>query len=213
MKNSVMHTLVFSVAFVFADAQDAVYDFKKDLKTKICQQDKRYRTFRRALELMIERESKVILETGTSRKGRAECAGDGCSTVVFSDFAKRMGLKVYSVDIDPKAVEEAKGCLKDSLDIVEITAMDSVEYIENFEYPIDLLYLDSYDYDPKDPSPSQIHHLKEIIAAYPKLHEKSIVLIDDCDLPNGGKGKWVIEFLSKKGWKKDTKGYQIIMTR
>ena len=31
-----------------------------------------------------------------------------------------------------------------------------------------------------------------------------MVLIDDCDLPGGGKGKTVIEYMTRKGWQVDT---------
>lgn len=55
-----------------------------------------------------------------------------------------------------------------------------------------IFYLDSFDFDISNPLPSQKHHLKEIEAAYDKLTDNSVVMIDDCDLPGGGKGKGVI---------------------
>ena len=35
----------------------------------------------------------------------------------------------------------------------------------------------------------------------------------DCDLPGGGKGKTVIEYMIRKGWKVDTSAYQILLTK
>jgi len=48
---------------------------------------------------------------------------------------------------------------------------------------------------------SQEHHLKEIKVIEEKLHGKSLILIDDCDKPGGGKGKLVISYLKERGWK------------
>lgn len=47
---------------------------------------------------------------------------------------------------------------------------------------------------------SQEHCLKELEAAGPNLSSKSIVLIDDNNLPGGGKGRLAREYLQKNGW-------------
>ena len=77
------------------------------------------------------------------------------------------------------------------------------------------MYLDSYDYnnDPEVQLKSQTHHLNEFKAIENQLHDKSIVLIDDCDLPNGGKGKLVVEYMLKNGWEIFIKAYQILLIR
>jgi hypothetical protein len=49
-------------------------------------------------------------------------------------------------------------------------------------------------------APSQEHCLKEIIAAAPLLHKKSVVLIDDNNLPGGGKSRLAKEWLRGHGW-------------
>lgn len=46
---------------------------------------------------------------------------------------------------------------------------------------------------------SKTHHLNEFMAIENQLHDKTIVLIDDCDLPNGGKGKLVVDYMLKNG--------------
>ena len=38
-----------------------------------------------------------------------------------------------------------------------------------------------------------------------------VILIDDCDMPNGGKGKLVIERLTAKGWKVHMSEYQVVL--
>ena len=99
---------------------------------------------------------------------------------------------------------------------VVLNVSDSVSYLDTFQENIDFLYLDSYDYSSKDISiqkASQEHHLKEIKAVEDKLHDNSIVLIDDCRLPGGGKGKLAIEYLTKSGWKIDMNKYQLLLIK
>jgi hypothetical protein len=93
----------------------------------------------------------------------------------------------------------------------EITEENYQKWI--IEYGIDFIYLDSYDYELNNPIGSQLHHLKEIEAAHPFLRESSVIMIDDCDLPEGGKGKFAIEFLLERGWRVVKKQYQVILAR
>ena len=89
-------------------------------------------------------------------------------------------------------------------------------YLQAFEPTIDLLYLDSYDYDKRDPEvikASQEHHLNEVKAAESNLHDKSVILIDDCNLPGGGKGRLVIDYLLERGWQVVMSKYQVVLTR
>ena len=70
---------------------------------------------------------------------------------------------------------------------------DSVHFLENLNEQIDFLYLDSLDSE----SPLAHHHqLKEIKAAYSKLHQSSVVLLDDL----GSKTNLSIEFLKNNNW-------------
>jgi len=96
---------------------------------------------------------------------------------------------------------------------VKIHLSDSIAFLENFKEKVDFLYLDSYDYndDPEVQVKSQIHHLKEFKAIENLLHENTIVLIDDCNLSNGGKGKLVVEYMLKKDWKILMNEYQIML--
>ncbi len=181
------------------------------LRNRIAPCDKRFATFKYVLNLMSKREVKTIVETGTARNGECNCAGDGCSTPIWGTWAQQHGAFVYSVDIDPQAIQSSASACNAYHDCMSFVTSDSVEFLANFNKPIDFLYLDSYDFDFSNPAPSQEHHLKEIIAVYPCLHAKSIIMIDDCDLPFGGKGKLVIQYLLDKGWKIVLSGYQVIL--
>lgn len=47
---------------------------------------------------------------------------------------------------------------------------------------------------------SQMHCLNELLAAIPKLSEGAPILIDDCDLPGGGKGRIAKDWLLDNGY-------------
>lgn len=181
------------------------------LAKRIFPEDHRFTTFLLALNLMTERGAKTLVETGTARLGCSNCKWDGCSTLIFAHFAKDNGADFYSVDISQEAIAASKEAVESVNPDVHFTLSDSIAFLKNFDRPIDFLYLDSYEFDPAHPLPCQLHHLYEIQAAYPFLHENSFVLIDDCDLPHGGKGKLAIEWLLEQGWRIEMSGYQVLL--
>lgn len=184
---------------------------KDYLADRICSDDKRFSTFQTCFKLLEERNAKILVETGTARNGVKNCAGDGCSTVLFADWAKDHNATLFSVDIDPNAIAESSEAVEHINNMVQFITHDSIAFLRSFGQPIDFLYLDSYDYDFENPKPSQMHHLCEIEAALPFLHKNTIVMIDDCDLPHGGKGKLAISFLKSHGWHVLASGYQTIL--
>ena len=177
---------------------------------------KRRDTLREVLRLLDERGATTLLETGVARMGLEKSKGDGASTIVFGLWAKQNDAHLYSVDIDPEATERAGQAVAkmDLSDSVTLVTSDSVAYLDEFTDMVDFLYLDSYDYHKTDTAiqtASQDHHLKEIKAIEGCLHEDTVILIDDCDMPNGGKGKLVIERLTAKGWKVHMSEYQVVL--
>lgn len=168
----------------------------------------RYITMLTAMKYMIDRKVVNIVETGTSRDGEANCLGDGCSTVVFGHFGYLTERYMWSVDISQENVEKAREGISMFDDNTKVVTSDSIAFLESYPFPIDFLYLDSYDFDANNPSPSQEHHLKEIKAAYKNLHQNTVVMVDDCRLPHGGKCKLVTEFLLENGWNLVMNEYQ-----
>lgn len=181
------------------------------LKNRISPSSSRHVTYQYVLNLMQQRNVKTIIETGTARGGGKNCDGDGCSTLIWGDWAVQQEAIVYSVDIDANALKESKNACQCCSNNIIFVESDSIAFLKNFDQAIDFLYLDSYDFDESNPSPSQEHHLKEIIAAYPHLHAKTIVMIDDCGLPYGGKGTLAIQYLLEHGWKIALSEYQVIL--
>ncbi|CAG9320259.1 unnamed protein product [Blepharisma stoltei] len=180
------------------------------LSGRISKEDKRYPTLTEVLKLMVDRNSYTLIEAGTAREGEGSCAGDGCSTPIFAHFSYLTGRNFISVDISEKNCEKSRQAIRPYADNSKVIKSDSIAFLKEFRDPIDFLYLDSVDYDFKNPKVSQEHSLKEIKAAYGKLHEHSIILLDDCTLPGGGKCKLAAEFLLKNGWEKLIDSYQMV---
>lgn len=177
-------------------------------------------TFALALEYLDRVKPSVIVETGTSR-GRFDVnlpsiCGDGGGTLIFALWCSRNNAKLYTVDIDQQSIDNCKmniAALGVS-DCVEFVVSDSVEYLQNCGLKeLKFLFLDSYDFDYNDPTPSQMHHRKEYEAVKDKLDSTCCILIDDCELPHGGKGLLVEEDIVKDGFVATYMGYQHLYVR
>jgi predicted O-methyltransferase YrrM len=184
----------------------------KCLNGRILPDYSRYETMGEAMKFMTDRSAHVIVETGTARNGDANCKYDGCSTVIFGEFANLTRKRLYSVDVNCTHCQKSREAVDKFKPAVQVICNDSIQFLSNFKDKIDYLYLDSFDFDELNPDPSQQHHLKEIKAAYNKLHDDSIVMIDDCQLPHRGKCKLVAEFLLDRGWKRVRTSYQEIFS-
>ncbi len=179
---------------------------------------RRRNTFNKTLKLLKQRNAKIIVETGTSRAGLKGAKGDGAATIVFGKWAQQNGAKLHSVDISEDSVNGSQLEVNNQglNNAVTVHLNDSIRFLKNFKDTIDFLYLDSYDYSKTDREiqiKSQEHHLKEFKVIEDKLHKNSIVLIDDCKLPGGGKGKTVVEYMLKKDWKILMNAYQILLVK
>lgn len=85
----------------------------------------------------------TIVETGCARSFTS-WDGDGMSSAVFGDWIGEHGGHLWSVDIDPQAVEIARGLVPSGL--ATFSVGDSVRWLRALDLRIDLLYLDSWDY-------------------------------------------------------------------
>lgn len=161
----------------------------------------RFFSFKVALNLLLQRGGKHIVETGSVRKKNDW--GSGMSTLIFGDFCKRYNKYLWTVDIDPKAIKVAREVTKRFDKHITYAVDDSIDYLTGFGEKIDFLYLDSLDCE-TDPNKlnelPQIHQLNEVKAAWDKLGKKPIILLDDNNWLNGGKTKMAKAFLKSQGW-------------
>jgi hypothetical protein len=151
-----------------------------------------------------------FVETGCYRG----ISGDGHSTLVLGILAQEFGGELWSYDIYQGAVDKAKELVAGFP--VTVSCQDSVNAIRVFQPPIDVLYLDSYDYEEADPGPCQAHQLLEAAAALPKMSQRSLILLDDCSLPGGGKARLsdiLIRAMGWQRWRPDAQLYQNLYFR
>jgi len=174
-------------------------------------------------EILDEKKNKdfFIVETGCMRADHGQLAlgDDGASTYIFDDFINYYDGEVASVDINPDNVAHAQKMVSDK---TQVYCSDSVEFLWNIpqKRKIDLLYLDSFDFEPADPIPSQKHHLKELTAVMKNLRKGSIIIVDDnlntpefewfTQIAQGGKAGFVKEFMKDIGAELLLDEYQII---
>ena len=165
----------------------------------------RFPTMQKALEMFLESNGKLIVETGTIRM--KDDWGAGMSTYIFGSYVKEFGGHLFTDDIDAISINLCKEITKDFAEHITYIVNDSLAFLTIFNQTIDLLYLDSMDcpeYDAPD-SPnlltSQVHQLNEMTIALPKMNSNGIVLLDDNDFSNGGKTKLTKTFLAEHGWK------------
>jgi hypothetical protein len=165
----------------------------------------RYFSMKTALNILHQRGGMNIVETGTIR-AENDFSGGGNSTYLFGDYAQHYDKKFWTVDILPEAIELSKKITEGFNSHTTFVLSDSILFLKTFPEKIDLLYLDSMDCPITDVPgsrellASQRHQRYEIEAAWDKLHDKSVVLLDDNDFTNGGKCPLTIDFLESKGW-------------
>ena len=179
---------------------------------------KRRDSFRKTLALLSDRQATILVETGTARLGLKGAKSNGASTLIFTTWAKANHALLHSVDISRRSIAAAKQEVENHglSDYVIWHQQDSLAFLSGFEEAVDFLYLDSYDYHKQDTAiqiASQQHHLAEFKAIESRLHRGSLVLIDDCDLPNGGKGKLVISYMLERGWIILLNDYQVLLSK
>lgn len=150
----------------------------------------------------------VIVETGCIR-GEEDWRGTGFGTYLLGAFTDRYGGEVISVDIEQGNCEFARRTTGE-VKTVTVVNQDSVEFLQAFNQPIDVLILDSMDtWIPG----CEEHALREVQAALPWLHERSIIVLDDTVYKERrftGKGALSVPWLLEQGWQILYSGYQTI---
>lgn len=165
----------------------------------------RNKSFLKVIEILEEtyKQPITIVETGCIRNVTEESKfGDGWSTLNWEYYCKKTNSKVYVVDINQEHINQSMKIVPSS-DFVEYTKDDSVNYLQNFDKKIDLLFADSYDYcgDAENIFKCHMHSLNEIKAAWDKLKENCFILIDDVFSDSwDGKGKFSIPYLLENGF-------------
>ena len=94
---------------------------------------------------------------------------------------------------------------------LHVYTADGIWFLNRFEREIDLLYLDAWDVIAGSNYAEK--HLEAYRAALPHLARTCVVLIDDTDILNGGKGRLVIPQMIRDGFDLVTWGRQALLVR
>ena len=164
----------------------------------------------------------VIVETGCLRTPD-NWAGDGQSTLMFDKYLqdRPAGGTCYAMDIDPSATTACRALVGPNTEVLTgdsvVVLRDVAQQLRTRGQKISLLYLDSFDLDWRNVTPSAVHHLKELVSIYEFVTPQTLVVVDDAptdvvcvESANGrldvlrepvvgGKGKFVAEYSSQVG--------------
>ena len=124
----------------------------------------------------------ICIETGASQN-----MDDGCVGLFFAKLCDLNDGEFYSVDNDENIIKQSKTIYKKHNLKVKHYLQDSVEFLKDTKIIPNLIHLDSWDLDLKNPFPSALHGWREFIAIEDKMPIGSIIIIDD----NFFKGSWV----------------------
>ena len=133
-----------------------------------------YLTFKELFKNMNGIKNPIILESGIASRGTN-------STYLFNDYVRKYGGFFWSVDTDKNLVETHQGNMCPATKLV---CDDSVIFFSNWvkktnNLQANVIYLDSYDLDFYNPTPSAEHGLKEFKALLPSCKKDTLLLIDD----------------------------------
>jgi hypothetical protein len=114
------------------------------------------------------------IETGASQNW-----DDGCVGAYFAKLCQFTNGEFHSVDIYDYIVEGSKALYKDLGIEVNHYTQDSVTFLEETDIIPNLVHLDSWDLDLKNPFPSALHGWREFVAIEDKMPVGSILIVDD----------------------------------
>ena len=117
-----------------------------------------------------------IIETGASQD-----LLDGCFGLYLAKIANEHEGIFSSVDIDSKTLEKSKSTYFKFLPDFKINHYlgDSVDFLKKYEGNPNLVHLDSWNLDMKNPVPSMLHGWLEFEAIRGKMPSGSICVVDD----------------------------------
>ena len=204
-------------------------DWSKDLRPPLDFSDapsvmsasSRKESFMKVLELLYKRrkENLQIVEVGVTRVlGHVP---DGDSTSVWAWFISKYGGSYHGCDISKDNLNVAAIALKkyitgsDRSNTVVLTASDGVEFLNKYDKPIDLLYLDSIDWV-KDSWESGLFHMQLLLVAMNKVTIGGYIMFDDIINADTFEGKACLAVPYLLGGNNFTcvfRGYQYIFRR
>jgi len=203
----------------------------------------RYYSMRFAFEWFRAHAGKTIVELGTIRSyvggGHPGCNtddkslwdfnkpegwdwGGGMFSLLCAMCLEDLSPRIITVDIQAQHIERCKHMTIRYDRFFEYHVMNSVDYLKQCPYAIDLLYVDTGDMWPIEPTAAlQMQEAREIVSRE-LLSKSGVMLIDDVrnctpykfgETAPLGKSKYSVPFLEKEGYKRLIDEYQVVMAK
>ena len=205
----------------------------------------RYDTLKKAFELFEENDGEIVVELGTTRSfvhgGLPGCNtsnmrhwtpkepanwdwGAGCFTRMAASSLAHLEPEIHTIDIAQEHILRCKVMTRDFMDLLNYHVTSSVDFLRtcNFENGIDLLYLDTGDITPIEPTALLQLEEAQVIVERDLIAPKGIILIDDVrnqtpkkfgEPSDLGKAKYSIPYLLKNGFEIIADEYQVILQK
>jgi hypothetical protein len=200
-------------------------------------------TFEKVFEMFRSNNGKIIVELGTLRSfvhgGHVGCNlsdlkfwnekcpenwdwGGGFFSRVAVEELENLSPKIYTVDIISSHIDRCKIITEKYKKYFTYVVSSSLDFLRSFQGKIDLLYLDTGDMWPIEPTANlQLEECK-IIVNRNLLSDNGILLIDDVmnttpqkfgETSKLGKSKYSIDYLLNNKYKILVDEYQYILTK
>lgn len=205
----------------------------------------RYDTFNFAFDWFEQNEGKIVVELGTSRSfthgGLIGCNNDnpfywtpdqpenwdwgaGFFTMMAAICLQPLNPEIHTVDIVSGHLNRCKIMTAPYKEIINYHQSSSVDYLKNCIFPqgIDLLYLDTGDMTPLEPTALLQLEEAKIIVERDLISKNGIILIDDVknqtpkkfgESSDLGKSKYALPFLLSNGYELIMNEYQVILLK
>jgi hypothetical protein len=204
----------------------------------------RYYTFKKAFEHFDQHNGKVVVELGTTRSfthgGHPGCCssdtrhwmpnkpefwdwGAGSFTRVAAETLAHLHPEFHTIDLSARHIEISKK-ITEEFDFMHYHVCSSLTFLKNCYFPngIDLLYLDTGNITPIEPT-AQLHLAEaKIIVERNLLAPNGIILIDDVrnqapkklgEASEYGKAKYSLPYLLSHGFELVEDEYQVILKK
>ncbi len=202
----------------------------------------RYYTFKKAFEHFEQNNGHIIVELGTTRSfthgGHPGCCksdtiywmpeqpafwdwGAGSFTRVAAEALDHLHPEFHTIDLDARHIQICK-TITEEFPFMHYHVTSSVDFLKNCPFQIDLLYLDTGNMTPIEPT-AQLHLEEAIIIVERNLiAPNGIILIDDVrnqtpqkygETSELGKAKYSLPYLLANGFELVEDEYQVILKK
>lgn len=203
----------------------------------------RYDTFKKAFEMFEQNKGKVIVELGTTRSfvhgGLIGCNSDdtacwtpnqpenwdwgaGSFTRVAAECLEFLSPSFYTVDLSVSHINRCKIITTPYSYFIKYHVASSLDFLKKFNQKIDLLYMDTGDMTPIEPTAQLSLEEAKIVVERDLISKGGIILIDDVrnqtpkkfgETSDLGKAKYSLPYLLENNFEMIEDEYQVLLRK